>query len=251
MPAFDKTAIGRAFGRAAQNYDGHAALQRHSGEALLAKVLEHPGRLVLDAGSGTGHFSRRLRDAGKDVIALDLSTQMLALARRRQAAHAYLQADIEHLPLADASLDLAFSNLALQWCEDLAGALAELRRVLRPGALVAFSTLEEGSLGELQQAWTRLDGTRHTNHFLPYEVIAQACRGYQATLWQETATLHFPDLLALLHSLKGIGATWLHEGRARGLLSRTRLAALAGAYPATPAGLPLSYRLVYGVLVKE
>ena len=54
-----------------------------------------------------------------------------------------------------------------------------------------------------------------------------------------------------MKSLKGIGATWLHEGRTPGLLSRTRLAALAAHYPQEQGSYPLSYQLVYGVIYRD
>lgn len=245
--SIDKAAIGRAFGRAAHSYNSHAQLQRHSGNRLLDALADHPGQRLLDAGSGTGYFSKRLRDQGKTVIALDVSEKMLEFARQQHSADGYLLGDIEQLPLADASLDLVFSNLAVQWCQ-LPLALAELHRVIRPGGRVAFSTLAEGSLDELRQTWEQLDGCRHTNRFLPFAELCTIARPYRAELQQETRTMYFADLPSLLHSLKGIGATWLQEGRSQGLFSRARLQALSDTYPKTPRGLPLSYRLVYGLL---
>ena len=50
-------------------------------------------------------------------------------------------ADAQALPIADASIDLVYSNLCLQWCEDPGLALDEFRRVLRPGGMLLFSFL--------------------------------------------------------------------------------------------------------------
>lgn len=136
----------------------------------------------------------------------------------------------------------------MQWCSDLACGLAELRRVTRPGGLVLFSTLAQGSLHQLGDAWQQVDGERHVNDFLPLAQIEAACAAYRYRLdpcWQ---TLHYPDVMTLMRSLKGIGATHLHQGRDAGLLSRRRLAALQAAYPRQHGEFPLSYHVVYGVI---
>ncbi|KAA9000582.1 malonyl-ACP O-methyltransferase BioC [Affinibrenneria salicis] len=247
----DKQAIARAFGRAAARYDRFAELQRISGERLMALSADHPGRQVLDAGCGTGYFSRRWRQQGREVTALDLSAEMLAQARQQQAATHYLSGDIEHLPLPDGAVDISFCNLAVQWCDTLPRALAELHRVTRPGGRVVFSTLAQGSLQELAQAWTALDGSRRVNRFLPAAAIEQACRPWRHQISAEQHCLWFSDVMTLMQSLKGIGATWLQQGRAPGLLGRRRLDALATGYPRREQGFPLSYHLIYGVLYHD
>ena len=153
MAQVNKQAIAAAFGRAATHYEQHAGLQRQSADALLALLPERAFPRVLDAGSGPGRMSRYWRERGSAVTALDLSPQMLDVARSQNAAHQYIAGDIESLPLADARVDLAWSNLAVQWCGDLQRALSELYRVVRPGGVVAFTTLAQGSLPELCQAW--------------------------------------------------------------------------------------------------
>ena len=69
----NKQAVAAAFSRAAASYDTAAVLQREVGERLLGMGLSHPGQQVLDAGCGTGYFSRRWRELGKQVSALDLA----------------------------------------------------------------------------------------------------------------------------------------------------------------------------------
>lgn len=246
-----KQAIARAFGRSASCYDRFADFQRECGERLLARVAQHPGDEVLDAGCGTGYFSRRWQTLGKRVTALDLSEAMLAQAREHNSAASYRQGDIERLPLPDASVDIGFSNLAIQWCDSLPQALAELYRVTRPGGVIAFSTLAAGSLDELRRAWHRLDGSRRVNRFLPAAAIEDACRRYRYQLTAAPTTCFFPDVLSLMRSLKGVGATWLHEGRAAGCLSRGRLAALAERYPRQPQGYPLTYQQMLGVIERD
>lgn len=251
QPKVNKPAIAAAFSRAASRYDSAANLQRETGDTLLALGAQHPGMSVLDAGCGTGHFSRLWRERGKHVIALDLASGMLEHARQHQAADDYLLGDIENIPLPDQSVDLCFSNLAVQWCADLHAALGELYRVTRPGGIILFSTLANGSLDELGRAWQQVDGKRHVNDFLTFQHIGAACQGYRHTLTPQLYQLQFPNVIALMRSLQGIGATHLHQGREPGLSGRERLMALQRAYNTQSGNYPLSYHLVYGVIYRD
>ncbi|MDC9606156.1 malonyl-ACP O-methyltransferase BioC [Xenorhabdus griffiniae] len=249
VKSVDKQAIAGAFGRAAAKYDTVAKLQQQTGEYLLGLAqAEKIGGRVLDAGCGTGFFSARWKQLGKQVIALDLASGMLSHAKEQQVADYYLQGDIEHLGLADNSVDLCFSNLAVQWCNDLPSALREFYRVTRPGGLIVFSTLAQGSLNELATAWARVDDYRHINHFLPLRAITQACQLYRHKVINRQYYQHYPQLLPLLNSLKGIGATHLHYGRQQGLMTKKRLTALAEAYPRNNGDYSLSYQIAFGVI---
>lgn len=250
----NKQAVADAFSRAAGHYENAAQLQRDVGEHLLSMVAEQhqsAGNRVLDAGCGTGYFSRRWRDMGKQVTALDLSQGMLDMASALNSADSYIPGDIERLPLADQLVDICYSNLAVQWCNALPRALEEMHRVTRIGGLVVFSTLAEGSLGELAAAWMKVDGRRHVNQFLTPDKIAEACAPYRHDVQFSQQTLLFPDVMSLMRSLKGIGATHIKNGRLGGLGGRERLALLEKHYPRQDGMLPLTYKLVYGVLQVE
>lgn len=248
MPVVNKQAVAQAFGRAAAHYNHHAALQRLSGQALAKQARRTTHLQVLDAGCGTGWFSQHWQQAGNHVTALDLSTDMLQQAQSQQTATVYSQGDIEALPFGDGQFDLSWSNLAVQWCSDLQQALRELHRVTRRGGQVLFSTLEAGSLPELSFAWQALSRTPPVNRFLTREAIQQAGKGLPLRLSSQTLTLGFPDVLSALRSLKGIGATHLHQGRREGMLSRRHLHTLAQHWPQDARGYLLSYHLIYGVM---
>jgi len=206
---------------------------------------------VLDAGCGPGSMSRYWRDAGAEVTALDLSLSMLRQAQSQQAAQHYIAADIEALPLAEARFDLAWSNLAVQWCNDLGQALGELHRVVRPGGAVAFTTLAGGSLPELNQAWKAVDEQPHANRFLSHEQVTQALAGWRYRSTVQTITLNFSDAFSAMRSLKGIGATHLHAGRERKLLTRGQLQHLELAWPQQRGHFPLSYQLFHGIIERD
>ncbi|MCZ8958635.1 malonyl-ACP O-methyltransferase BioC [Escherichia albertii] len=251
MATVNKQAIAAAFGRAASQYEQHAELQRRSADALLAMLPQRKYARVLDAGCGPGWMSRYWRERSGQVTALDISSPMLARARQQDAADYYLAGDIESLPLSSATFDLAWSNLAVQWCAELSTALGELYRVIRPGGVVAFTTLVQGSLSELHQAWQAVDERTHANRFLSQADVERTLKGFRHQHRLQPITLWFDDALSAMRSLKGIGATHLHEGRDPRILTRSQLQQLQLAWPQQQGRYPLTYYLFIGVIVRE
>ncbi|MEG1211723.1 MAG: malonyl-ACP O-methyltransferase BioC [Leclercia sp.] len=251
MSQVNKQAIAAAFGRAAQSYSRHDGLQRQSAEGLRALLAETTFASVLDAGCGPGSNSLAWRNAGCHVTAMDLCAPMLEEARRNQAADCYLQADIEAIPLVDAQFSLVWSHLAVQWCASLPQALSELYRVTQPGGKVAFTTLLNGSLPELNQAWQAVDTQPHTNRFLSGQQVTDALTDWQYRCMIQTVTLLFDDALSAMQSLKGIGATHLHAGRGDKPLTRGQLLQLAQAWPQQAGKFPLSYQLFHGIIERD
>lgn len=248
----DKQQVARSFSRAAPTYESVARLQRAVGEQLLAGI-EQPAARVLDLGSGTGLFGRRLRQRtqAKHHWALDLAEGMLRYGRERHPEpDAWLCADAEALPLASECVDLIFSSLAIQWCEHLSALCAELYRVLAPGGCLHIATLGPGTLSELQRAWQAVDTYQHVNHFVPVaNLVAQMQTAGFVTVRHhvQTKTLYSENLRELTRELKGLGARNVNHSRSRGLTGRRQLQRLTQAYePYREAqGLPASYEVVY------
>jgi SAM-dependent methyltransferase len=109
--------------------------------AILALAGDVAGRRILDAGCGSGPLFAALRDRGAIVTGIDKSAGMLRLARRRLGDDADLQvADLgSPLPFPDGAFDDVTASLVLHYLEDWGPALAELRRVLRPGGRLIVS----------------------------------------------------------------------------------------------------------------
>ncbi|PPI88067.1 malonyl-[acyl-carrier protein] O-methyltransferase BioC [Candidatus Pantoea edessiphila] len=247
MLQFNKQAIAKAFDRAAIHYDSYATLQRLSGNLLLKLAPSYSGRLLLDAGCGTGWYSRIWRERGKYVIALDLSLQMLKQAKKNNTAHHYIVGDIDNLPIAKSSLDIVWSNLVVQWANDLSKVLNRFNQILKPYGCLLFSTLSDGSLQELHCAWSYLDKHNHANHFPSKKEIFKICQEQHIACRSKVVIMHFPNVISAMHSLKGIGATHIHKGRNSILLTRKRLGRLQTYWPRDKYGFRLSYHLIYGV----
>jgi malonyl-CoA O-methyltransferase len=251
----DKRRVANSFSRAANSYDRVARLQRAVSERLL-DMVEEPAReasQILDLGCGTGYITERLSQdrPHAQVLGLDLAEGMLQYAQRQHAGRAqWLCADAEALPLVASSVDLVYSSLSIQWCEQLPVLFKELQRVITPGGTLAFSTLGPGTLRELEQAWQAVDGYVHVNRFAPQEDVEAAllAAGFTDLEWQrEERVLHYGELVELTRELKALGAHNVNRGGPEGLTGRRKIAALKAAYEAfrVDGQLPASYDVYY------
>lgn len=250
--------VRRSFGRAAHDYDAAAVLQAEVRKELLERldlVRLVPG-VVVDLGAGTGHASLELkrRYRSSQVVAIDLAEGMLREATRRQTLLRRFRrvcADAAALPLRDGSVDLVFSNLMLQWCDDPGRVFSECRRVLRPNGLFAFATFGPDTLLELERAWSAADGRTHVNRFIDMHDLGDALvrSGFaEPVLDVERYTLTYAAVRDLMRDLKAIGAHNANAGRPRGLTGKGALARMLEAYEAyrRDGRLPATYEVVFG-----
>ena len=153
----NKPAIAKSFGRAAPVYDRAAAVQRLAAQRLAARLVamapDAPG-MLLDVGCGTGAVAAELAAAWPEaaMVLADLAPPMLAVARGKLLGAAGVAADADSLPFARESFDLVASNLALQWCDDVASVLRRLAGLLRPGGVLGVTTLLDGSWASWRRA---------------------------------------------------------------------------------------------------
>jgi malonyl-CoA O-methyltransferase len=255
----DKKRVADSFSRAATTYDSVAELQRAVGAALLDRLPDADPQRVMDLGSGTGFFTPQLKQrypqAG--LISLDLAEGMLAYARsERPVADTYwICGDAEALPLADNSVDLIFSSLAIQWCENRAALMSEVARVLRPGGVFCFATLGPDTLHELRSAWAQVDNHVHVNQFCDWsQLLDERPETLVPELQQsEYRVCRYQRLRELTDELKRLGAHNMNAGQPSGLTGRARVRAFSAAYEEMrhPEGyLPATYQVFYGVLRK-
>jgi malonyl-CoA O-methyltransferase len=270
----DPQAVRRAFARAAATYDGAAALQHEIGMRMAERLdyVKLAPSAILDAGCGTGDAVGDLgvRYPAARIVAFDIALPMVVAARARVHAGrstfrrllrpfaartvsepAFVCADINALPFEGVACDLVWSNLALQWVNDLPRAFAEFRRVLKVGGLLSFTTFGPDTLREVRAAFAGIDGKTHTNRFVDMHDIGDMLvhAGFaDPVMDMEHVTLTYESPKALVAELKAIGASNRTRGRPRGLMGRARWARAMARLEALrrDGRIPATFEVIYG-----
>ena len=183
---------------------------------------------MLDVGSGPGRASGAMKGRWPkaEVIAMDIALPML----RQVPQHTRFWRPVRRvcgeaaqLPFADASFDLIFSSLCLQWVPDLPVALAEFRRVLRAEGLLLFSTFGPDTLVELREAYLQAGEAAAAAVAVRGDPAGRRCadRGRLPQSGARARALSRLDLsrdvMSLLRELRAIGAGDARVQRPRGL----------------------------------
>jgi SAM-dependent methyltransferase len=167
-PATDERFGSALYDAAEAEQAPEAALSASLGCGVPTAVADlHEGEIVLDLGSGAGAdvliSARRVGPSGK-AIGLDMTDEMLALARRNAADAGvdnaeFVKGYIEAVPLPDASVDVVLSNCVINLSADKAAVMREAARVLRPGGrfavsdVIADDEMDEATRADMAQ-WT-------------------------------------------------------------------------------------------------
>ncbi|HKJ71226.1 MAG TPA: methyltransferase domain-containing protein [Gammaproteobacteria bacterium] len=257
LPRVDPRALRRALARAAPAFD-RTALLAHEVEGRLLERLDlmqaDPDRvLVADARAGASGraLARRFPRAGKFLT--DPSPAMLAEARRRRpwrSRQHFCAAWSDALPFRSGLFGLAWSNLGLQWANDLDRVLREQHRVLGPEGLLLFSSLGPDTLAELRAALpAAFRRPPEMPVFIDMHDVGDALSraGFEGVVMEnEVITVTYPDLRSLLADARSTASGALLADRPRGLLTPRRLAALEAALPREDGRIPARFEVVYG-----
>ncbi len=136
------------YGNQARRYDETRRATHSVLAPLRAALAGAPGRRLLDVGGGTGNYAAALREEGWQPVVCDRSADMLARAAAKGLET--VEGDAQALPFEDASFDAVICVSMLHHVDDRPRALAEQRRVLRPGgrgALMVFAR------EDIEHAW--------------------------------------------------------------------------------------------------
>jgi len=264
MPQINKALARRSFSRAAAKYDSVAVLQREISKRMMQRldIVKMVPKTILDAGCGTGFDIDAMlaRYKKAKLFVMDFAVPMLNQARKRGSwlrKATCLCGDLESLPLADNSIDLIYSNVAVQWVNDPQVTFTEFRRVLKPNGLLMFSTFGPDTLKELRKAWSASESNdpnslgSHVNPFIDMHDLGDALMrsGFADPVMDvDQMQLTYSNVEDLMRELKVLGAHNVIDDRNKGLTGKGKLAAMKAAYEEMRVDgvLPASYEVVYG-----
>jgi NADH dehydrogenase [ubiquinone] 1 alpha subcomplex assembly factor 5 len=190
---------------------------------------------ILDLGARDSGLTRIL--AARRGVGLLLGAEP-AMTLLRRAPVPRVCADPELIPFRDASFDLVASCLALHWCADLPGALVQIRRALKPDGLLLAALFGGNTLVELRTALFEAELAEEggvSPRVSPTVELSDAAGLLQRAGFampvadSETIAVTYPDILALMRDLRGMGETNALAARRR-FLSRATLARAQAIY---------------------
>ena len=239
----DSATVRRRFAGAARTYAAATRVEAEVASRMLERLqyVKLAPQRILDAGSGPGRDGAALmrRYPGAGVVAVDSALPLLPRRKIFRRTPAAVCGAMERLPFADASFELAWSNMALHWVGEPIAALRELERVLAPEGLVMFSTLGPDTLRELRSA----AGRARVHEFADMHDLGDmlVAAGFSAPVMDmEMLYVEYGSGARLLEDLRASGQTNARRDRARGLAPR----GLLGEF--RRRGLRATYELVYG-----
>ncbi len=246
--------IQSSFDKAAKQYEKHAVLQRESLSRLIERLsddLKASPKQVLDLGCGTGWAVPELLKLypETEIIAADFAQSMVDLVPTHSQVSKRVT-DAHAIDVHATSIDLVFSNLMIQWCDE-STVLQEIKRALKPGGLMHLTTMGEHTLHELKLAWQDIDDRPHVNEFVPAAKLADLTMnlGYEDVIADsEFITMTYASVIDMMRDLKNIGAHNVDNNRPKGLTSPKVIKQLTKNFEEfrTEDGLyPATYELVY------
>jgi malonyl-CoA O-methyltransferase len=240
-------------------------LQREVCDRMLSRLeyIKYMPDVILDAGSGTGYGTRKLlmRYPAARMLAIDIARAMHLQARPpvswwrqlsgKKNRTSYVTGDMEQMPFKDSCTGLVWSNLTLQWCNDIKQTFSEVHRVLQTGGLFMFSTFGPDTLKELRQAFGKTDGYSHVNRFVDMHDVGDIlvhCGFATPVMDMEYITLTYDSPIGVMRDLKAIGAHNSTAGRRRGLSGKITWQAALDRYETLRDGgkLPATFEVIYG-----
>lgn len=243
---FDRTARRLRRDRAAAGFGAHDFIRRAMIDGIEDRLAAVSRNFVdrLDIGCHAGEIAV---SAGSRIARIDAGSAFTRMAREADAAAAVVQGDEDRLPFADASFDLVVSAGVLDSVDDLPGALALARRMLRPDGLFLAAFIGGGSLSTLRDVLRAAEAGRPVARLHPQvdvraggDLLMRA--GFALPVADvEILTVRYGDLFGLLRDLRGMAATNVMPGRRA--IGRETLARAAAAFAdrADPDGRTREY----------
>lgn len=260
MDVFDRRVVRRHRDRAAPGLHGHDFLLREVVERLADRLDDVTRNFprALDLGCHTGALAKELGGRGgiETLVQCDLSPAMARLATAN--GNLTVAADEEALPFAPGSFDLVLGVLGLHWVNDLPGALVQLRHALKPDGLLLAAMLGGETLRELRAAFMEAEIAEEDGaspRVSPFADVRDAGGLLQRAGFalpvvdKDTIPVTYPNALALLRDLRGMGETNAVHTRRRTFTRRATLLRAAALYEEKFAGaggrVPATFEVIY------
>jgi trans-aconitate methyltransferase len=129
--------------------------QKHSfvfeyGKELISLLNPQPGEKILDIGSGTGHLTNQIAQAGAHIIGIDSSSEMIQSAQQTYPHLQFIEADIRTFS-SSYKFDAIFSNAVLHWINDAESVVVNISKLLRSGGRLVVEFGGKGNISNIQQ----------------------------------------------------------------------------------------------------
>lgn len=161
---------------------------------MLERVHMGDFTSALDVGCGEGRFSRMLRGLGVPTIGVDPTARLIDEARRRDPDGDYQLGSAEDLRFSDAAFDLVVSYLTLIDIPDVAKAIAEMSRVLKPGGRLLIANLT--SFGTASNGWSNEPQPRFcVDHYFDTRALRSEWDGIRIINWHRPLSYYMQLLL--------------------------------------------------------
>ncbi|MGQ0675985.1 MAG: methyltransferase domain-containing protein [Rhodospirillales bacterium] len=230
---FDRRLVRVRRDRRAGDFARHDFLFREVAERLADRLDDVKRRfpLALDLGARAGlmHAALKSRGGVETLVQAELSERLARAARKAAPA---VVADEEALPFAEASFDLVLSCLSLHWVNDLPGALAQIRRALKPDGLFLGALFGYGTLAELREAFLAAEAEATGGagpRISPFADLRDGAALLQRAGFAlpvadaDVINVTYDNAFGLMRDLRGMGESNAVEARPRRPLARAAL----------------------------
>lgn len=196
---------------ASQGEDGDFGRAFVLDRPMLERLALREYRSAVDIGCGEGRFCRMLAERGIETTGIDPTAALINAAQARHPGGDYRVAAAEALPFADASFDLAISYNSLIDIADIAAAITEMARVLRPGGTLLIANLTSFNTTGQNQSWTP-DGRFTMDNYMDERAEWVSWRGIHVQNWHRPLGRYMALLLAAGLELRHFAEPLPHGG---------------------------------------
>ncbi len=256
--AINYSAYHQQVNRYLSQYQQSVALYHEVADRLLDRLelMRFTPEVLLDMGSKDGYSTAYLLQHYPQSTIHTVEDQPAWFDAFSSAyCHSHIHthvSDLEHLPLADQSVDCVFSSLAVSWSNDFEASVQDWLRVLKPEGMILFSCLGVDTLKECRQSMGAIGRLSSVHAYTDMHWVGDIllAQGYvDPVVHMETLTVHYESLDALWRDLRSTMAVNVRVDRSRGLLTPRQWEAMSTHYASLRDErwrYPVTFEIIYG-----